>query len=199
MPISGHVPFDQRAASDKIKLNHAPLLFEFVPDAAETVRASAIVQRRARFGWVRHTIWPMLFGLIALYRYTGVAWSEMWLLYLAIAFVLILRLGAPLIQRWQLRRLYAGSPILREPQQYEFTRDALAIRGGPAASTMRWDAFREAIETDEFFLFYFAPRFAYYLPKRVIADPRSANGLRALVHSVLGERARGVAPATAEE
>ena len=176
----------------------APLVFEFLPDAAETVRASALIQRRARFGWVRLTLWPALIFLGALYAYSGVAWRDMWLLYLSAAFVLMLTVGGPAIQRWQLGRLYAGSPILRAPQQYEFTVDGVSIRGGPAASTMRWDAFREAVETDEFFLFYLSPRIAYYLPRRAITDRRAANELRVLLHSVLGDRARAVGPVMAE-
>ena len=169
-----------------------PLVVEYRPDAAETVRASQLIQRRGRLGWMRWVTWVLLAGLTLWYRVNGVAWSDMGFLYFAALLLAALTIGAPFLQRWQLTRAYAESPVLRETQRYEFTTDALTIRGGPAATRLGWEAFHEAVETDEYFLLYIARRSAYYLPKHVFADPAAQDELRALLHSVLGDRARNV-------
>src|SRR5687768_9841414 len=173
-----------------------PLVFEFQPVPAETVRASRSIQRRVRFGWMRWLTWPMLLGLVVMYRANGVPWSQMGFVWFAVVMLVALSFGGPGLQRWQLKRAYAQSPILRERQQYEFTSDALTIRGGPAASRFEWNAFLEAVETEEFFLLYVARRTAYYLPKRAINGPDAENALRALLHSAMGDRARDVRPAS---
>jgi YcxB-like protein len=170
------------------------LVFEFQPIAAETVRASRLLRRRARFGWMHWLTWPLILGLALMYKATGVAWSQMGFLWFAVLLLAAVSLGGPVIQRWQLQRAYADSPILRERQQYEFSSDGLTIRGGPAASRFGWDAFREAVETDEFIVLFVARQTAYYLPKHALHGPDVANALRTLLHSALGDRARNVRP-----
>ena len=169
-----------------------PLVAEYQPEAAETVRASQLIQRRGALGWMRWVTWVMLAGLTLMYRANGVAWSDMGFLYFAALLLAALTVGAPFLQRWQLTRAYAESAVLREMQRYEFTTDSLTIRGGPAATRLGWDAFREAVETEDYFLLYIARRSAYYLPKRVFAGPAAQDELRALLHTVLGDRARNV-------
>jgi hypothetical protein len=173
------------------------LRFEFRVDPAETVRASRLLSRRgvvrgvlARTQWM---VWPMLVLLAMLYRHNGVPWRDMWLLFATAAFLALLSFGAPILQRRQLARAYAASRILREPQVYEFTPERLNIQGGPAATTLAWNAIVEADETDEFFLLFFGKRSAYYLPKRVVPADQHPT-LRQLLRDALGDRARRLAP-----
>jgi hypothetical protein len=172
-----------------------PIVISFQPDAAETVRASQVAQRRGRFGWIDWVIWPSLLGLALMYRLSGVPWRQLGLLYFVAIFLVALTVGAPWLQRRQLRRAYTESPIMRDSQRYEFSPEGFVIRGGPAATTLGWDAIREAVETDEFFLLFFARKAAYYVPKQAVADSQSATNLRVLLHSALGPRAREIRPA----
>lgn len=176
-----------------------PIVVSFQADATQTVRASRVAQRRGGLSWVRWAIWPLLLGLTLMYRLNGVPWNQLGLLYFAALLLAALSFGAPWLQRRQLRRAYAESPIMREPQRYEFSVQGFTIRGGPAATTLGWDAIREAVETDEFFLLFFAKKTAYYLPKQALADHRAAADLRELLHSVLGSRACEVRPAANEQ
>ena len=59
---------------------------------------------------------------------------------------------------------------------------------------MRWDALVEAAETDEFFLFYYSKKCAYYLPKRVVGGPEDQAVLRAFIRQHAGTRAKGLPP-----
>ena len=172
----------------------APLTYEFQIDSAETVRASRAVQRRQRFAWVTWAIWPLLLALAVLYLASGVPWQNLWLLGLVALFLLTLQLLTPRIQRRQLRRAYADTPNLRGPQVYQFSDAGLAITGGAATTTLGWDSFVAVAETDEFFLFFYSKRCAYYVPKRAIGKGIYQSALRALLRSQLGSRAAGLRP-----
>jgi hypothetical protein len=172
----------------------APLTYEFQIDSAETVRASRAVQRRQRFAWIAWAIWPLLLALAALYLATGVPWQDLWLLGLVALFLLTLQLVTPWIQRWQLRRAYAETPNLRGSQVYQFSDAGLSITGGAATTTFGWDTFVEAAETDEFFLFFYSKRCAFYVPKRAVGKGIYQSALRALLRAKLGRRAAGLRP-----
>jgi len=63
-----------------------------------------------------------------------------------------------------------------------------------AASEVRWEALHKVVETGEFFLFYYAPKCAFYLPKRALSD-RDAQTVRLLAHTHAGDRSTLCAPA----
>lgn len=168
------------------------LTVDFRLDAAQTVRASMAIQRGGRRSWIAWTTWPMLAGLALMYRIGGVPWSEMGLLFTAAILLAVITFAAPRVQRWQLQRAYRSSPILREPQRYEFSAAGVSIRGGPASSTLTWDAIIEARETDEFFLLFFARKSAYYVPKKALATAASCDALRRQLRNFLGPRASGL-------
>jgi hypothetical protein len=172
----------------------APLIYEFTIDSAETVRASRFVQRRQRFAWIAWAIWPILLALAVLYLATGVPWQKLWLLGLVAVFLLAVQLLTPWIQRWQLRRVYAETPNLRGPQVYQFSDAGFSITGGAATTTLGWDSFVAVTETDEFFLFFYSKRYAYYLPKRAVGKGIYQGALRGLLRAKLGRRAAGLKP-----
>jgi hypothetical protein len=172
----------------------APLTYEFQIDSAETVRASRAVHRRQRFAWLVWAIWPLLLALAVLYLASGVPWQNLWLLGVVALFLLTLQWLTPWIQRWRLRRAYAETPNLRGPQVYRFSDAGLSITGGAATVTLGWDSFVEAAETDEFFLFFYSKRYAYYVPKRVVGKGIYQSALRGLLRAKLGPRAAGIRP-----
>ena len=172
----------------------APLTYEFQIDSAETVRASRAVQRRQRFAWVAWAIWPLLLALAVFYLTSGVPWQNLWLLGLGALFLLTLQSLTPWIQRRQLKRAYAETPNLRGPQAYQFSDAGVAITGGAATTTLGWDSFVEVAETEEFFLFFYSKRGAYYVPKRAVGKEIYQRALRALLRAKLGTRAAGLNP-----
>ena len=172
----------------------APLTYKFQIDSAETVRASRAVQRRQRFAWITWAVWPVLFALALLYLVSGVPWQNMWLLGVVAVFLLTLQWLTPWIQRRQSRRAYAETPNLRAPQVYQFSDAGVSITGGAASTTLGWDSFVEVAETDEFFLFFYSKRCAYYVPKRVVGKGIYQSTLRALLRAKLGPRAAGLRP-----
>ena len=95
----------------------------------------------------------------------------------------------PLIQRHRLRRLYTDTPSLRGDQTYVLTPDQLECANALAHSVMRWDGLTEIAETDEFFLFYFSKKRAYYLPKAVVGGAAEEERLRSFLRDRVGTRA----------
>jgi hypothetical protein len=171
---------------------NTPLAVEFQPDPAQTVRASRAIQQRGWLSWISWAIWPLLAGLALLYRFSGVPWRDMGLLAATAVFLAVLAFGAPRIQRWQVRRAYQSSPMLRERQRYEFSPSGLTVRGGLASTSLGWDAITEAVETDEFFLLFFARKSAYYVPKGALVSESERADLRELLRASLGARAAGL-------
>lgn len=167
----------------------APLVYQFHLDPAETVRASRLVLQRGRSAWLRWLVWPLLLGMAILYLVTGYSWRDLQLLGIAALFLGSLEVLAPIIQRWQVRRTFAEMPTTRSTQLFHFSDAGLQMSAGAASTTVGWDVVLEARETREFFLFFFARRRAYYLPKRAVGKAEDQRILRDFLRVVLGSRA----------
>lgn len=170
----------------------APLTYQFHLDPAETVRASRLVLQRGRFAWMHRFVWPLLLGLAILSLITGDSWRDLRLLGIVALLLGSLQLLAPIIQRWQVRRSYAEMPTARSMQVYHFSDAGLQMSAGAASTTIGWDVVLEARETREFFLFFFAKRRAYYLPKRAVGDAAEQRHLRDLLRMALSSRAASI-------
>jgi hypothetical protein len=171
------------------------LRYEFSLAAAETVRANQVIARRSPMAWMQLAIWPIL-GFLALpYLLGGSSWRDLRLLFITGAFLALLQLAVPWLQRRQLRKVYAETPTLRGPQVYELDQAGLHIRGGSAVTSLGWDAVLEVLETKEGFLFFFAKQSGYLLPKRAVGDAAALAELRAFVRAMVGARAAGLADA----
>jgi hypothetical protein len=170
-----------------------PLTFEVRLDADETVRALRAVRRRQRFAWVDRAIWAAAAVTAVLY-FTLPADIRPLSLVGTAAFVLAGSVGpgTSWILRNHYRRMYRETPDLRYTQVHRFSDAGLSITGGTGALSYGWDSFVDAVETDEFFLFYTSKAYAHYMPKRVVRDELELRRLRQLIVSRLGERATGV-------
>ena len=71
------------------------------------------------------------------------------------------------------------------------------VRAGCVAMTseVRWEALHSARETKEFFLLYYSPKCAFYLPKRSLGGASGEAEARRSIRRHMGERARLLAPA----
>lgn len=174
----------------------ATLSFVLALDPAETVRASREIQRRART--IRGKLLlmaavPVPLVLDILFKPSRAVLSA----YFAISAAIVLfALLWPSIRKRQLKRFYETTPALNGPQRYVFTDDGLALSNDGATNLIRWSAFVEAAETTEFFLLYYSPKCAYYLPRHVVAKEDQEDALRGFLREKLGEKAKHIlAPA----
>lgn len=81
------------------------------------------------------------------------------------------------IQVWSVRR---RNRIVGGEQTFAVGDEGIRMSGAHWDGSVRWDAVVRVVETSSFLLFYFSPRFAYYVPKRVMSAADLAS-VRALV------------------
>jgi len=171
------------------------LAFTFKPTPAEHSRAFMFMLRRKRGYWITMAVLTLIIFVIAIVPATqGYSVGEVAstvLPYLLILGAIVLAL--PLVQRWQLKRVYRQTPLWQQEQTHEFAEAGFRMSNPLANTLMRWDAFREALETKEFFLLYVSGYMAYFLPKRAITARDQLQALRALLQTELarvGRKAR---------
>src|SRR4051812_9721745 len=170
------------------------LTFEFTLDAAETVRASEAIERRARDASTLPVVvvWVLMPVSMLLAFNFGMTFFKV-----AAVIVLLLMLFAlisPAMRRRQIRRLYEATPSLSGLQRYEFSDEGLAMSNAGAENLLRWSAVVEAAESKDFFLIYFTKKCAYYLPKRAVASEAREAEIREFLRVKLEERAKHVVP-----
>jgi hypothetical protein len=81
------------------------------------------------------------------------------------------------LQVWAARR---KNRLVGGQLTFSLDDDAIRMSGALWDVTVRWDAIIRHVETRSFLLFYYAPRFAFWLPKRVLTAEELAS-IRALV------------------
>jgi hypothetical protein len=172
-----------------------PLTFTFDIRLDEMQRASTMVQNRQPvFSWMRRLAIASPLILVALnWLSTGnlrqALWDNVWFA----GFIVVMMFGlVPWLQRWTVRKAYDANPAMRGHQTCEFSSDGLKLAGPLSSVSLAWPAILEAVETEEFFLFFVQKAFAYYLPKRAVADGGDITELRSLIRNELGSRAEGV-------
>ena len=69
------------------------------------------------------------------------------------------------LQAWQIRRV---DPNLGAPIRHLLTPAGVRMELKTTRVELGWEGMAAARETPDFFLFFYSPRHAYYLPKRVI-------------------------------
>lgn len=93
------------------------------------------------------------------------------------------------VPRATARRLSTQDPSTRGPIRHTITDTSFAVTSVSAATTLNWDHMKQVVETPDFLLFYYSNNCAYFTPRRAIPDA-DLPALRALLHRVLGPRAR---------
>ncbi|HET6680357.1 MAG TPA: YcxB family protein [Gemmatimonadaceae bacterium] len=95
----------------------------------------------------------------------------------------------PLSQRRAARKLPERDASARGPQERVVDETGFHSRGNGVALDIPWHAMVRAVETEEFFLFFYCKQCAYYVPKRVLAAPQLSE-VRDLARAALADRAR---------
>ena len=165
------------------------LKFEFALDAAETIRASQEIEKRARSARLQVAIMVLYAAPITIGMVRGASLG-FYVAYFGVV-VIIMLFGRiwPTIRERQVRKYYDGAPAFRGVQRYEFNDDGLALSNDHTSNLIRWTAFTEAVETPEFFLLYYSPKCAYYLPKRIVTNESQTDAVREFLREKLGPRA----------
>jgi hypothetical protein len=111
-----------------------------------------------------------------------------WLVFVALWLAFI-----PFLQRRGARKLPETDPSARGVQERRIDTAGFHSLGNGVALDVPWHAMRRAVETDEFFLFFYNKQCAYYFPKRALSAADAAE-VRALARSNLAERATLATP-----
>ena len=165
------------------------LSYQLTLDPAETVRASRAVEHRARRPGPTLALFGICLAPIVGAFVTKTVDRVLPPYLLVLGVVGLGALAWPLVQRYRLRRLYADTPSLRGDQRYVLTPEQFECANALAHSAMRWEGLTEIAETDEFFLFYFSKKVAYFLPKKVIGGAAEEERLRSFLRDRVGTRA----------
>ena len=163
------------------------LMFTFAMEPAEHVRAALALARHQeswffRWGWAVVVVVGPVLALAS-----GTPLTSLWLYGVILLLVTLALVVVPRLLRRQVRRQFARTPSLREPQSFRFTDSSLQMGNALATTELRWDAITEAAETSDFLFVYYAPKRAYYIPKRVIGN--RLDDVRQFLRTRLGSRA----------
>jgi hypothetical protein len=74
----------------------------------------------------------------------------------------------PLMARAAARKALENDPSLRGPQTRIVDDDGVHVLGAGFRQDLRWTDLVKAVETEEFFLFFYNKRQAHFVPKRVL-------------------------------
>ena len=168
------------------------LAFRFTPTPTEHSRVLMYMLRRKGGYWITMSVLALVILIIAILQATQ-GYSAAAGLSTLLPYVLILGgivVALPLLQRWQLKRLYRHTPTWRQEQTHEFSEEGVRMSNALSNSLMQWDAFVDVVETKEFFLLYSSRSMAHFLPKRAITTPDQLRDLRVLLEAELTRRGR---------
>ncbi|MBB6072581.1 hypothetical protein HNQ61_004244 [Longimicrobium terrae] len=172
-----------------------PLEFRFTWDRGEVVRAVRAVRANVsgRPWWlvfaypvllimivaVASTLWDGTLSRGALVQAIGP-----WILFLVAWATLMAWIGPWLTARAQSRENGPGQHTLIGT----LSGDGYGTDNGRTQNSIHWNGVLRAVETPEFFLFYYNRNCAFYLPHRAIA-PEQLPEVRRVIVSQLGDRA----------
>lgn len=165
------------------------LTYSFELDAAEVVRASQAIEKRARRPGPTLLLFGAVFAVPVIAAVNGSFGAVVRPYLLIMVAIFLVALAWPFVQRRRLHGLFANTPSFQGPQTYRLGEENLELSTPLAQSHVRWDALVEVAETEEFFLFYFSKKRAYYLPKVAVGGPEDQEKLRQVIEARVGARA----------
>lgn len=147
--------------------------FEF--DSMEYYRALRAMLRRNPVRWVipimgifvpGYFIWTYVISIwdrvsLSAAVANGLPWVLLGAFYLSLV---------PLMNRRSARRALKNNPSLRGPQTRVVDERGLEIQGANFLQRLSWTDIVRTDETEEFFLFFYNQRMAFYVPKRCLSE-----------------------------
>jgi hypothetical protein len=169
--------------------------FRFQWDMGEYIRAARAVTRHLQGNRFR-----IVFGVLPVLASIALAAAVIspsegrlerlaaivpWLLVLGLWFLFLLW-GVPYLNAWQFKR---HDPSAKTEMFRVIENEGIQSGTGLSRVALKWEGIGRVIETPEFFLFYYNPRCAHYLPKRTIAGPEELEAVRDFIRTKVAERA----------
>jgi hypothetical protein len=156
--------------------------------SSEHYRASRIVTQRSRWSWLPWIAAILLVVLVTIGQLsTDRPLDPLSVLLSIVPYVglaLVWVAGLPLLQRYAAFNLPKVDPSVRGPQERIVDTDGYHSRGNGVSIDLPWHVMAQSIETEDFFLFYYNKKCAYYLPKRTASDAEIAE-IRELIRTRL--------------
>lgn len=164
------------------------------------VRSLTFIQSRqfiVKYGFII-VPFAMMFLLLVLFLSNPDSFKQVSLYYSIITFApvlmivvlfLLLKYFPNPILRWNVRKQFESSPILREKQRISI--DEVGIKGQTqlSAGETKWSAIIEATESKDDFFFFISNKFAMFVPKHKLTSEQ-----KALIYDIskrnLGEKAK---------
>jgi hypothetical protein len=169
--------------------------FDF--DRREYYRGIRAVQANNPYRWVIPLV-GIILPSVMIWFAIGESWQRMgpWLAFQnALPWLL---LGAfylsmmPLMARAAAKKALENDPSLRGPQTRIVDDEGIHVLGAGLRQDLRWTDLVKAVETREFFLFFYNKRQAHYIPKRVLTSASVAD-----VRNLIGSNQGSFGPASA--
>jgi hypothetical protein len=164
-------------------------VFDF--DPTEHYAALRAVTKQTPFRWLplgAVLVFGSLFGISALSSWGS---ADPWTLIRgALPWALLLFFWLFLfkwLRRWQSKAVAKRDPSVRGPQERTVDEQGFHSRGNGVSVDVPWHALQRAVETEDFFLFFYTWQCAYYLPKRTLSSTQ-VEEVRRHTHVGLGER-----------
>jgi hypothetical protein len=95
----------------------------------------------------------------------------------------------PRLQKQAALKAQTNDPSLRGLQRRAVTEEGLEISGANFEQAITWSDLVRAVETPEFFLFFYNKRCAHFVPKRALSEA-GVQRVRSLIAERMNERAR---------
>jgi len=93
------------------------------------------------------------------------------------------------LTEYSLKKQYESSPLLREESRISFSTNGIETESASLTNKISWSAITEFEDTEEDFFFFFSPKAALFIPKRVFTVEQQ-NEIRNLVKIHLGDKAK---------
>jgi YcxB-like protein len=155
-------------------------------------------QRTSKFVYVFGMIFFCIFALFVFYVAIVTIKAGDWFLptiFICTGIVsLLFAFGLKPFQRFfNLRNLKAqlkSSPLLSEEKLISFSEEGISGEGNFSNGMTKWEAFIQAGETENDFLFFMSDKSSQFVPKRAFKNDEQQNQLRELVKLKLGDKAK---------
>lgn len=95
----------------------------------------------------------------------------------------------PLTQMLNVSGMRRRNPSVGGLQTYTINQEGCSVRGSLFDTTLKWDAFLKAVETNEFILLYVSTRWAHLIPKAA-ASASELSAIRTILREQLGKKAK---------
>jgi hypothetical protein len=108
------------------------------------------------------------------------------LLLIGVAYMVCL---LPLTQMLNVSGMRRRNPSAGGLQTYTINQEGYSVQGSLFDTTLKWDAFLKAVETNEFILLYVSTRWAHLIPKAA-ASASELSAIRVILREQLGPKAK---------